>query len=108
MRVSDDVFDNSIASSRVAVCDTIEESALFRVFRFVFEIPPFLVKESFAVGNQELQIACIGTIDVRIIDFVDDAMAEGEPDTATGMIGRADSFLGAARPARFDPRGAEG
>ncbi len=46
----------------------------------------FLVAKRFAIADQKLKVARVRLVDMRIIDFVDDAMAEREPDTATRMI----------------------
>ena len=107
MRIGDNVFRYPIAPCRLGVDEAIQKCALFRIINFVVEIPPFLVKEALTVGDEKLQIAGIGTIHIGIINLIDDAVAEREPDAATRMIGSANSFLGTARPARLDPRSAE-
>ena len=51
--------------------------------------------ERFAVADQELKIARVGLIDMRLVNFVQDPMTESKPDAATGVISRPDTFLGA-------------
>ena len=62
------------------------------------QIALFLVAEGFAVGDEELKVAGVGGIDVRIIDLVDDAVAEREPDAGTAVIRSANAVLDAGRP----------
>src|ERR1017187_3495533 len=62
----------------------------------------------FAIGDQELQIACVRSVDEGEIDFVDDAMAKGEPHARAAVIRRADAALGAGCPPRLDSRCAKG
>jgi hypothetical protein len=70
------------------------------------QVALFFVAKRFAVANEKLKVPRVRLIDVRIINFVNDAVTEREPDAATGMIGRANSFFGARSPARLDSRGA--
>src|SRR2546423_15667297 len=108
MRVGDNVFNDPVASRRIGIGQAIKQRALFRVVDFMLEIAPFFVKKSFTVSDEKLQIASIGAIHIRIINLVDDAVAEGEPNAATGVVRRADALLGAAGPAWFDARRAKG
>ena len=64
--------------------------------------------KSFTIGNEKLKITRVGLIDVRVVNFVDDAVGDGEPEPACGVIGRADPFLCALRPARLRSGRAEG
>ena len=69
----------------------------------VGEIAPFLVTEHFAVRDEQLQIARVGLISRRIINFIDDPVREREPEGAAGVISSPETFLCAARPARLNP-----
>ena len=51
------------------------------------------------VGDDEAQITDLRPIDGGPAHFVDDLVADGEPDAAA-VDGRADRILGAARPGR--------
>ena len=73
----------------------------------MIQVALFLVAKRFAVGDEKLKVARVGLIHVRIINLVDDAVAEREPEPATGVIGRAHAFLRARSPARLDARRAE-
>src|SRR5258705_2242826 len=102
MRIRDHIFDNAVPARGIGVDEAIVESAFFGVFDLMFEIAAFFVAKGFAIGNKKLKIACVGAIHVWIVDLVDDAVAEREPDTAAGMISGADAFFGAASPGRLD------
>ena len=72
------------------------------------QVALFLVAKRFPVADEELKIARVRLVDGRVVDFVDDAVAEREPDPAARMIGGAQTFLGAGGPARLDSGCAEG
>lgn len=74
----------------------------------MLQIAPFLVTKGFPIGDQKLEVAGVGLIDVRVINLVDDAVRDREPEPATGMMGSADSFLATLRPARLRAGRAEG
>ena len=102
MRIGDNILDNPIAAGGIGIGQTIVERAFFGVFNGVFQVAAFFVTKGFAVRDQKLKIASVGTINVGIVKFIDDAVAEGKPHPATCMIGRADAFFGTACPARLD------
>ena len=41
----------------------------------------YLDPKTVAVGNDESQVANLGDIDARVIDFIYDAVTEGEPQS---------------------------
>jgi len=108
MRVHDDFFDEVVAAFEVGVDEAVKQRVLLRVFGLVKQVAPFLVAERFAVGNEKLQVAGVGRIDMWKINLVDDAVAEREPESGTAVIRRADALLGAGRPVRLNPWRAEG
>src|SRR5205809_949770 len=108
MGIGNNVFSNSVAAVRLRIRQPIKERAFFRVFDLVVQIATFLMAEGFAVGNEELKIAGVGAVHVGIVNLIDDAMAQGEPNAATGMVGGADALFGAARPAGLDAWRAKG
>jgi hypothetical protein len=103
-----DFLDDAIAPLAVRIRQSIKRCAFFWILDRVLEIAPLLVEESFAIGDEKLEVARIGLIDMRIIDFVDDAVRNREPDPTTGVIGGPNPFLGALRPARFGTGSAKG
>ena len=108
MRIGEDMFYETIAAVAVRIGEPIKKAIALRVFDLVIQIAFFLVAKCFAVADEKLKVARVRLIDVRIINLVDDAVAQREPKAATGMIGRADAFLGAGSPARLDARRAKG
>ena len=67
-------------------------------------VPLFLGEEARAVGDDQAEVANAGLIDSRVVDFIEDAVADGEPDPARVGQSRADPALRARRPARRNPR----
>ena len=108
MRIGEEFFNDAIAARWFGIREAVQERVFFRVFQGVLQVAPFLVKKSFTIRDQKLKIARIGTIDVGIINLVDDPVAEREPDAATAVISGADAFLRAASPARVHAGSAEG
>jgi hypothetical protein len=74
----------------------------------VIQVAFFFVAKRFAVADQKLEVARVRFIDMGIINFVHDPVTQREPDAATGVIGRANAFFRARRPARLDARRAKG
>src|ERR1700722_4062794 len=68
----------------------------------------FLGEEITAVGDNESQVAGAGLVDARKINFVENAVAQGEPDLAVVMERSSDAGLGAGGPGRRNPRPAGG
>ena len=108
MRIGDHLLDDPVASGGIGIGDPVTESAFFRIFELVLQIPPLLMAKCFPVGNQELEITRVGAVHIGVVNLIDDAVAQREPDAATGMIRGADSLFGAAGPPRLDAGGAKG
>ena len=108
MRIHDDFLDEAIAALGVRVGEPVQQRVRFRVFGLVEQVAPLLVAERFAVGDEELLVARVGLIDVGVINLVDDAVAEREPDAGAAAVRRADAVLGAGRPAWLNPWRAKG
>ena len=108
MRVADDFFDQAIAALGIRGGEPVKQRPLLRVFGEVIQIPLFLMAKRLAIGDEKLQITGVGQVHVGIINLVDDAVAQGEPQPGTGIIGGADAVLGAGGPMRFDAGSARG
>src|ERR1041385_5579148 len=104
MRIRKHMLYDAIAAVRFRIGEAVERAIALRVLDAVIQVTLLLVAECFAVADEKLKIARIGTIDVRIINLVDDPMAEREPKPATGVIGRAYALLCAGSPAWLDSR----
>jgi hypothetical protein len=70
----------------------------------MIEIAFFFVAKRLAVADEKLKVAGVWSIDVRVVNLVEDSVTEREPDTATCMVGRANAFFCARSPTRLDPR----
>ncbi len=68
------------------------------------QIALFLVTKRFSIADEKLKVARVRLVDVRIVNLVDDAVTQREPNAATGMIGRPHAFFRARSPAWLDPR----
>ena len=63
-----------------------------------------LGEESVPVGDDEPEIADASLVNARIVDFIDDAVTDGEPDAAPLAERCADPVLGARGPTRRNSR----
>ena len=63
----------------------------------------FLFGEEFAaIGDDQAEVAGTGLVHAGKIDFIENAMTQGEPNPAVEVQGGADAGLGARSPARFN------
>src|SRR2546425_8953376 len=67
-----------------------------------------IMEEALAVGDEVLEVPDLRAVDGGIVDPVQDAGGDGEPDRAARRVRRADRVLRALRPSRYDAGGAEG
>src|SRR5512137_269774 len=107
MRICEDVLDQAVAPGGFGIGEPVEKAIAFRVLDQVLEVAFFLMAKGFSVADEELEIARVGFVNGGVVDFVDDAMAEREPDPAARMISGAETFFGAGGPAGFDSGRAE-
>ena len=98
MGIGDYFLDQPVASLSIAVCQPVIQSAAFRVFDFVVKVAFFLMAERLTVGDQELQVTRVRAIDGRIVDLIDNSVAQRKPSMAASMIGGPDPLLAAGRP----------
>ena len=102
VRIGEHVFYQPVAALAFRVGKAVKRAIALRVFDPVVQVAFFLVAKGFAIGDEELEVARVGLIHMRIVNLIDDAVAEREPEPATGMIGRAHAFFRARSPARLD------
>src|SRR5713101_6255292 len=67
-----------------------------------------VMKETLAVGDEVLEVPDLRAVDGGVVDLVQDAGGDGEPDGAARGVRRSDCVLRALRPSRGDTGGAEG
>src|ERR1700704_5314425 len=64
----------------------------------------FFRKKLAAIGDDKPKIASTSLVDTRVVNFVEDAVAESEPNFAVLVEGRAHPAFGARGPAGSNPR----
>src|SRR5260370_42533125 len=64
----------------------------------------FFRKKLAAIGDDNPKISSTRLVDTRVVHFVEDAVAESEPNFAVLVEGRADPVFGARGPAGSNPR----
>src|ERR1044072_5206088 len=107
MGVREHFLYDAVTAARLRIDEAIERTIALRVLDAMIQVALLFVAECFAIADEKLKIASIGTIDVRIINLVDDPMAECEPKPATAVVSRAHALLCAGSPARLDSRRAK-
>ena len=108
VRIGDDLLDDPIAALFARAGHAKAQRDVGKLLDRGGQVPPLVVEERLAVGDQVLQVANLRPVDRRVIDLADDAGGQREPDAAGGRIGGADRLLVAARPARLDAGRSEG
>ena len=107
MRIRKHVFYQTVTAVRIGIRETIKEAIALWIFDHVIQVALFFMTEAFTVADEKLEVARVWLVDMRIINLIDDAVAEREPETTTGMIRCAHAFLCARSPARFDSKRAK-
>jgi hypothetical protein len=102
LRISQYVLNNLVTPTALGVCQMIKENVMAGVFYAMKQISLFLVAKCLAVADEKFKIARIRLIDPRKINFINDAMAEGEPEAAASGICSSKTFLCAGRPTRLN------
>ena len=104
VRISEHVLYNAIAALWFRIGEPVKDAIALRIFDAVIQVTLLFVAERFAVGDQKLKVARVRLINVRIVNLIDDTVAEREPKPATRVIGRTHALFRARSPARLDPR----
>ena len=107
MRVSQNVFDQPVASVAFRVCQFVKQSPALGHLDFVMKVTFFFVAKGFAIRDKKLEVSGVGCVYGGTVNLVDDAVANRKPKPAARMVGGANAFLVGMRPARLDSRSAE-
>ena len=99
MGIGNDLLDDLVAALMIGIGEANGRRIGVNIFKRTLEIALFFVDEGHAVGQQELHIAGLRTIDGGIVDFVQDAMRDGVPDAAGSRIRHANCVFSAGSPA---------
>ena len=103
MRIGEHVFYQPVTALALRIGQAVKDAIAFRVFDPVVQVALFLVAKCLAVGDEELKVARVRLIDMRVVNLIDNAVTQREPEPATGVIGRADALFGARSPAGSIP-----
>ncbi len=93
--VGDDPLQYSEAASTMGARHQERWNAVLQRFDNDGAIAFLLGKEAASISNDQTEIAGASLVDLRVVDFVEDPMAEGEPDAAVRRQRGANSALGA-------------
>ncbi len=74
MRIGEHVLDESVAAPRIRIGKAVKDAVAFRIFNPVVQVAFFLVAKGLTVGYQELKVARVWLIYVRIINLIDNAV----------------------------------
>src|SRR6186997_265534 len=99
MRIREDVLDDPVAIIALRISQTVKEAIALRVFDQVIQVPLLLVTKCFAIANEKLKVSSVRLIDAWIINLIDDAVTQREPEAATRVISGPHAFLRARCPA---------
>ena len=104
MRCADECLVDRIYAVLCGVDDLEPERHFVEAGDARARVPPFVVEEGRAVGDEELKVADLWRVDGRIEDFREDAGRHRVPDVAGAGVRGADRLLRAASPPRRQPR----
>src|SRR5215469_8840860 len=99
MGMGENILHQAIPPLWIRVSKPVKRSVSFRTLDLMNKVSLLFMAERFAVGDEKLEVPCIGLIHIRVVDLVDDTVTEGKPETAARMIGGADSLLRTRSPA---------
>src|SRR3954451_5572357 len=103
-RVRYDFLLQPIPVVAVGTFDVIAESMFVNIGDRALQVTLLFMKEGLPIGDQELHIANLRPIDGGVVNFVQNAMRQREPDPTPGRIGRSHALFGARSPARGNSR----
>jgi hypothetical protein len=106
--VAEHFLVDAVAATDAAVSQVIGRDSGLERHVFKGAMAFFLGEEFAPISNQESHIAGAGLIDAREIDFVENAVAQCEPNLTVLVEGSSRGSLGARGPARGDAWSAGG
>ena len=103
-RIGHDGLLDRIATVAAAIEEPITRDARRHMLDRALGVALLLREIALAVRDHEAAVPRAGLIDTRIVDLVQDAVADREGDAARRVERGPDPGLGARRPGRFDAR----
>jgi hypothetical protein len=97
-------FFNPVFAAEFRVNQTKSGNPGLEGSNFKFAVPLLFGKETVAIGYEHTHVAGTSHIDAGKINFIEDAVAESEPDAAATVQRRPNASLGAGGPARWNAR----
>src|ERR1700730_7370452 len=102
--VGEHLLVDAVASAHAGISQLKPWNAGVKGAVFKSTMTLFFRKKLAAIGDDEPKIASTSLVDTRVVNFVQDAVAESEPNFAVLVEGRADPAFGARGPAGSNPR----
>ena len=99
-RIGNDVLFDPVAAVRCRVDEPKRRNALLDHVDFMNGVSLLFGKIAVPVGDDQTHIARTGGVDARIVDLVQNAVTDREPDAAACGQRGSDAALGARRPTR--------
>ena len=106
--IGEDFFLDPVAPLQFGIRKFVNRNAGLDRVVFKFAVALFFGEVAGAVGDDQPLIAGAGLVHSRVVNFVQDAVAEGEPYPAVQVERRAYAGFGARSPARRNARPARG
>ena len=104
LRIRHDFLFNAISVFPAGIFQAESRHPFYQMANFGSRIRFLLREEIPAIGDNEPHVANTGLVDARGIDFVEDAMAQREPDTALTTESCAHARFGAGSPVGVNSR----
>ena len=89
------------------VRNAVTQGVIGKTLTFRFEVAFFLMEERLPIGDEILKVADLWVIHGRVIDFRDDTVPQGEPDSARSRVSGSHSVFISVSPSRLDARPSE-
>ena len=99
-RIADHALDDAESAADMRAREQKGRHPVFERLHHRGAVPLFFGEEAVVIDDDESEVADAGLVDPGIVDFVEDAVADGKPDAAGVGERRADSALGARGPSR--------
>ena len=108
MGIRQNLLDDAVAALPAGIHEPKAWNPWGQPFQTAASVTLLLRDKRTGVGDHEAEITQAGLIESRVVDLVQDAVAEREPDAARGSEGCADAALSAGRPPRRNAGPARG
>ena len=106
--IGQDLFLDPVATINGGIPNSIRRNAGLHLGDLGACVPLFLREVRLPIRHDEAEIASAGVVDARVVDLIQNPVAQREPDTALSTDGRAHATLCARRPPSGKTRPARG